>query len=840
MLLIKAVLLGVLVLGQSPSVVIRGSEYYVALNGSDSNPGSLTQPWRSIAKANRELQAGDTVYVRAGAYDEVIQPIHSGAPGSEITYTRYKDEKVVVRGQPDVAKLVALPDQSYIIVDGFTLSYGHPPPGGDKRWPWVHIGEAAHHNVIRNCTIFRAGDPLELFQQGYLEFGIVLSGTTHNVIEGNTIAGVNQGIHLKNTPHFNLILDNTITGTGQSSIVIGSSKGAMQGNLIEGNILEQSAVEDGIQFLEDVDLPPGPKHKADISNLGTIIRSNIIRDHHENAIDLKGTARVVIEGNLIYGIVGSSNGPRLGWNRNAHGSITRGSNTSTRDVIIRRNIIYDSAPGIRAHQGYKIYHNTLVANNRDYTGPNSEWTAEGRPAFSGIRQKEPGDGGIVIQNNIVVGHNTVEVALWFLGDQPERNHIDGNLYYNSEGAFFGPVKPSGDWDVLTLSMWQRLLRSYDTITGNDRFSFVADPKFVDAPERPVGGHEQFDFHLEDGSPAIDRGRPLTWTDGRGSGKKIRVEDAGYFTDGYGVVEGDLIQIGDDSAVRITAIDYRRNVIAVDRSLSWQDAEPVSLAYNGSAPDIGAFECEGDCSPAAPPSIPSERVSKGLQALYTFEGGRGTLVRDVSGVGTPLHLTVQDPTAVRWAESFITLRAPTVISSTEAATKITTACRASNELTVEAWISPEDSEPTNPARIVTLSRDAQRRNFALTLGLPGAEPNDLYDIRLRTTERTDNGEPSLSSLRGVSREVPTHVVYTRDASGSTRLYVNNELHIRETVAGDLSNWDDTYSLLVGNEETGEYPWLGDLYLVAIYCRALDSTDVWQNYVTGLREIYQPPY
>ena len=830
------VLLGALIFGCAPAAAANGTVYYVAESGSDANPGSLKEPWRTIAKASQELEAGDTVYIRGGAYDEYIQPANSGTPGNKITYTRFEDEEVVIRGQPGTARLVALHNQSYIVVDGLTLSYGHPPPEGDKRWPWVYIGEDAHHNVIRNCTIFRAGDPLSLFQRGYLEFGIVLNGTSHNVLEGNTIAGVNQGIHLKNAPTFNSILNNTITGTGQSSIVVGSSKGAMQGNLIEGNILERSAVEDGIQFMEDTDLPHGPGRKVDISNLGTIIRGNIIRYHNENAIDLKGTAHVVIEGNLIYGIVGSSNGPRLGWNRNAHGSITRGSNTSTRDVIIRRNVIYDSAPGIRAHQGYKIYHNTLVANNRDYTGSNSDWTAEGRPAFSGIRQKEPEDGDIAIQNNIIVGHNTVEVALWPRHDRSEPTTIDGNLYHNSNGVFFGFVKPSGDWEPLTFSMWRRLLRGYESVAGNEWYSLVADPRFVNAPGRPVGGHEQFDFRLQDGSPAIDRGRPLTWTDGKGSGNKIKLDDAGYFMDGYGVVEGDLIQVGHSRPVRVKAIDYQRDLVAIDRSLSWQDGEPVSLAYNGSAPDIGAFECEGECAPAVSPPWPSQRVSEGLQALYSFDDGEGPLVRDVSGVGSPLHLKIEDPAAVQWTDSSIVVRGPTLISSIDAATKITEACHASNELTVEAWIKPEDSESSGPAGIVALAPDGEHRNFAVTLGMSGRESRDLYGIGLRTTEETEGGGPNLSSLPGVVREAPTHVVLTRDASGFARLYINNELHAQETVGGNFSNWDRGYPLVLGNGPSGDRPWLGSLYLVAVYCRALDGHEVWQNYAFGLKDIF----
>lgn len=47
-----------------------GKIYYVAKNGNDSNPGTESQPWRTIQKAAETLVAGDTVYIKAGTYNE--------------------------------------------------------------------------------------------------------------------------------------------------------------------------------------------------------------------------------------------------------------------------------------------------------------------------------------------------------------------------------------------------------------------------------------------------------------------------------------------------------------------------------------------------------------------------------------------------------------------------------------------------------------------------------------------------------------------------------------------------------------------------------------------------
>ena len=64
-----------------------------------------------------------------------------------------------------------------------------------------------------------------------------------------------------------------------------------------------------------------------------------------------------------------------------------------------------------------------------------------------------------------------------------------------------------------------------------------------------------------------------------------------------------------------------------------------------------------------PPIIRRRVSEGLLALYDFKEGAGTTVRDVSGVGTPLDLTIIKPSAVNWmADGGLSIQASTAIRS----------------------------------------------------------------------------------------------------------------------------------------------------------------------------------
>jgi hypothetical protein len=75
------------------------ADYYVAINGSDANKGSLESPFRTIARAAKAMQPGDTTSVREGRYHEKI--VLKGLQGSEeepFTFVAYQNEQVTLDG----------------------------------------------------------------------------------------------------------------------------------------------------------------------------------------------------------------------------------------------------------------------------------------------------------------------------------------------------------------------------------------------------------------------------------------------------------------------------------------------------------------------------------------------------------------------------------------------------------------------------------------------------------------------------------------------------------------------------------------------------------------------
>ena len=47
-------------------------ECFVSLSGNDANPGTITQPFRTIAKGVSVVQAGDVLNLRSGVYVEPV------------------------------------------------------------------------------------------------------------------------------------------------------------------------------------------------------------------------------------------------------------------------------------------------------------------------------------------------------------------------------------------------------------------------------------------------------------------------------------------------------------------------------------------------------------------------------------------------------------------------------------------------------------------------------------------------------------------------------------------------------------------------------------------------
>ncbi|MFC1715403.1 LamG-like jellyroll fold domain-containing protein [Candidatus Poribacteria bacterium] len=222
--------------------------------------------------------------------------------------------------------------------------------------------------------------------------------------------------------------------------------------------------------------------------------------------------------------------------------------------------------------------------------------------------------------------------------------------------------------------------------------------------------------------------------------------------------------------------------------------------------------------------PAWAADPDLLVEYTFKEGSGDTINDVSGVGEPLNLVVEEPANVSWIPGGGLSFDDVDLAKTEGpATKIIEGCKASNEITLIVWIKPDNVDLTGPARAFTLSGDPSNRNFTF-----GQEKSG-FEIRLRTTVTGNNGvNPALKHPEGIDTTKMSKLAYTHDDSGDTKLYIDGEEVVALNVGGDFSNWNDAYQLGIGHElnradDLGRM-WLGEYHYLAIFSRALTLGEI----------------
>ncbi|RMH38546.1 MAG: hypothetical protein D6694_12205 [Gammaproteobacteria bacterium] len=296
----------------------------------------------------------------------------------------------------------------------------------------------------------------------------------------------------------------------------------------------------------------------------------------------------------------------------------------------------------------------------------------------------------------------------------------------------------------------------------------------------------------------------------------------YVVDVEGNEIGGVVYAYDSQDQLIAAVDIPstgdNGISNVPLNLSSVSRLEVALSGSGG---IYALCRESDDPPIVP-SGEEGRVKYGLQALYTFNEGGGSVVYDVSGVGQPLNLTIEDAGKVSWLNGGLAINDATKLLSDGPATKIINAANWNNALTIEAWVKPPASTNDSLAVMASLSKDASHRNVALF------QQESLYIAGLRTSATSESGMPFLVSPIGAAQPELVHVAYTRDAAGVAKLYVNGVEVASGVTGGLIDNWDTTYKLILGSEMTGEWPWLGEYHLLAFYDRALTQDEIYQNY------------
>jgi hypothetical protein len=530
--------------------------YYVSNSGADSNDGSESTPWENVSKLNTEMNGGvidvgDDIYFNRGdTFNDAHLEVRVGGTASDPmiigAYGTGNMPNLTTPGSGMPNIFLRYDEPTNITIQNLNLTVDY---GGLVYC--ILARDNLSNLTIKDCTLTEGGIFINN-TDGYTIENVTMTETCGLVLYGSSYGGCSNGYIANSTLEGNESLDperDIITLHREDG------SGANAGDYHHFyNLSVWNASEDCLDLtagryivVEDCEFYNGNHSTVsvghDISNV-TIQRCllNVTKDTGAGGFSIGDSDDVIIRYNTIFN---TTDEECIGLST-TDGSGYPGSDGWTRNLTVyNNNFVYPP------DWGYET--NRMVATSSAYLN------------------------NVTIKNNIIADLSSDTTRLyWVYGTTipTSENYVnvtyDGNMWHDPGGM--GTGRWYNGTSLMDLADWQGFY-------PNDVFD---DPELADVSNN--------DLTLNATSPCIDSGSWLTVTDGGGTGTWITVVESSYFTDGYGLIGGDAIFVGDDANLQIVEINYSNETIQVDRTITWVDNENVSLnRYTGDKVDIGANE-----------------------------------------------------------------------------------------------------------------------------------------------------------------------------------------------------------------------------------------------------------
>lgn len=231
-----------------------------------------------------------------------------------------------------------------------------------------------------------------------------------------------------------------------------------------------------------------------------------------------------------------------------------------------------------------------------------------------------------------------------------------------------------------------------------------------------------------------------------------------------------------------------------------------------------------------PSFVANRTTDSLIAMFILSQRDKALVPDYSWYGDPVELTISDTLSlgITTNEALKISYPNALISQPEYNSKISEACKNTNEISIECWLKTSNTVCSEMTSVLTFGNE---RSTAFSLNCqPAADDLDkiVYSVNLATKTTNEGGYPTFLSNVSLYPNVLNHIVFSHDESGVEKFYINGQLVAESYRPSGFENWLETYTLVLANDLGQQKPWLGELYMCSLYNTALEPDDILSNY------------
>jgi hypothetical protein len=210
-----------------------------------------------------------------------------------------------------------------------------------------------------------------------------------------------------------------------------------------------------------------------------------------------------------------------------------------------------------------------------------------------------------------------------------------------------------------------------------------------------------------------------------------------------------------------------------------------------------------------------RVTDGLVALYRFDEAGGRTLRDSSGVGKPLNLTIGNAEKVQWLWNGLRVNGIADIRGTTGIKKLTDAWRKSQGLTFELWFRSPPQAPAHRKKGTMIRLEAGDESTVSFHLVPRGRMESFPDVTQFAWVAQDKGRKSYQTYFSSGRkDGPMQVGDSAFAP-----------HRRKGISGVV------LAPPKKSPSAPEVPWQGDLLSLVVYGRALSPEEIERNLAAG---------